>query len=136
VIAGLTLSASRRRVGLYFAVHEENVKAPEVERFIRRVRRQVGRDLIVVLDRLQAHRSVAKRMAGVERFEFEWLPAYAPDLNPAEAVWCHTKYGDLANFVPEDVVDLEVEAELSLEAAAEDQRLLRSFFETARLPLT
>jgi putative transposase len=136
VIAGLTLSARRRRVGLYFAVHEANVKAPEVEAFVRRVRRQVGRDLIVVLDRLQAHRSAAKRMAGDDRFKFEWLPPYAPDLNPAEAVWCHTKYGDLANFVPEDVVDLEVEAELSLEAAAEDQKLLRSFFETAELPLT
>jgi len=75
-------------------------------------------------------------LAGDERFTFEWLPPYAPDLNPAEAVWCHTKYGDLANFVPADVTDLEVEAELSLEAAAADQRLLRSFFETAELPLT
>jgi hypothetical protein len=136
VIAGLTLSARRRRVGLYFAVHEANVRTAEVEAFIRRVRRQVGRDLIVVLDRLPAHRSAAKRMSGDERFAFEWLPPYAPDLNPVEATWCHTKYGDLANFVPEDAVDLEVEAELSLEEARDDQNLLRSFFQTARLRLT
>ena len=112
------------------------MKADEVEAFVRRVRRQVGRGLIVVLDRLPAHRSAAKRMAGDGRFEFEWLPAYAPDLNPAEAVWRHTKCGDLANFVPADVVDLEVEAELSLEETRGDQKLLRSFFETAQLPLT
>jgi transposase len=140
VIAGLTLSAQRRRVGLYFAIHEHNVRTAEVVDFVRRVRRHVGRDLVVVLDRLAAHRSAARQLAGDddgdERFAFEWLPAYAPELNPVEAVWCHTKYGDLANFVPEDVVDLEVEAELSLEQAGEDQRLLRSFFQTAELPLT
>jgi len=39
-------------------------------------------------------------------FETEWLPAYAPELNPAEMLWNHTKYADLANFIPEDVNDL------------------------------
>ena len=122
VIAGLTLSARRRRVGLYFAIHRHNVTTPEVEAFVRRVRRQVGRPLVVVMDRLPAHRSAARRLAGDERFEVEWLPAYAPDLNPVEPAWSHTKYGDLANYVPGDVVDLEVEAELSLE----DTRATRS----------
>ena len=36
----------------------------------------------------------------------EWLPAYAPDLNPVEPAWSHTKYGDLANYVPETALDL------------------------------
>jgi hypothetical protein len=35
VIAGLTLSAVRRRVGLYFAVHRRNVTTPEVLAFVR-----------------------------------------------------------------------------------------------------
>ena len=135
VIAALTLSARSRRVGLYFAIHEDNVKAGEVEAFLRHVRRALGRDLLVVLDRLPAHRSAAKELAGDERFAFEWLPPYAPDLNPAEAVWSHTKYADPANYVPEDVLDLEVEAELSLEDAKADQGLLRSFFQAAKLGL-
>ena len=33
----------------------------------------------------------------------ERLPAYAPDLNPVEAVWSWLKYGQLANFVPDGV---------------------------------
>ena len=33
----------------------------------------------------------------------EWLPAYAPDLNPVEAMWSCTKYGDLANYTPDDL---------------------------------
>jgi transposase len=135
VIAGLTLSARSRRVGLYFAIHENNVTAAEVEAFLRGVRRTLGRDLVVVLDRLPAHRSAARHLSGNDRFNFEWLPAYAPDLNPTEAVWSHTKYADLANYVPDDLLDLEVEAELSLEDAKADQELLRSFFQAARLGL-
>ena len=39
--------------------------------------------------------------------EFEWLPAYASELNPVEARWSHTKYGQLANFVPDDAPQLK-----------------------------
>jgi hypothetical protein len=74
VIAGLTLSPQRRRIGLYFAIHEQNVKTDQVEEFIRDVRRQVNRPLMVVMDRLPAHRSAAKRLADDERFVVEWLP--------------------------------------------------------------
>ena len=135
VIAGLTLSARRRRVGLYFAIHRQNVRTPEVEAFIRRVQRQVGRPLIVAMDRLPAHRSAARRLAGDARLTVEWLPAYAPDLNPVEPAWSHTKYADLGNYVADDVLDLELEADVSLEQSRGDQKLLRSFFHAARLKL-
>jgi hypothetical protein len=135
VIAGLTVSAQRHRIGLYFAIHEQNVKTPEVETFIRDVRRQIGRPLIVVMDRLAAHRSAARRLGDDDRFVFEWLPGYAPDLNPVEAAWSKTKYGDLANYVPDDALDLEVEAQVALEATAGDQKLMRSFFQSAHLRL-
>src|SRR5687767_6716507 len=137
VIAGLTLSARprRRRVGLYFAIHRSNVTTPEVEAFVRRVQRQVGRPLVVVMDRLPAHRSAARRLARDGRFAVEWLPAYAPDLNPVEPAWSHTKYASLANYVPDDVLDLEAEADVSLLEARGDQPLLRSFFQAARLRL-
>jgi transposase len=36
-----------------------------------------------------------------------WLPAYAPELNPAEHVWNHTTYSDLANFAPAALDHLE-----------------------------
>lgn len=137
VIAGLSVSARRRRVGLYFAIHARNVKTAEVETFVRQVRRHVGRPLIVIMDRLPAHKSAANRLAGRagdnERFEIEWLPGYAPDLNPVEALWSKTKYGDMANYVPDDALDLEIEAESALRTTADDQRMLRSFFAAAGL---
>ena len=133
VIGGLTLSVRRRHVGLYFKVHRQNIRTDEVEAFIRQVRRQVRRPLIVVMDRLAAHRSAARRLADDERFEVRWLPPYAPDLNPVEPGWSHTKYGQLANYVPDDLLDLEIEAELALARTQDDQKLLRSFFKAARL---
>ena len=39
-----------------------------------------------------------KRFA--RRLDVEWLPAYAPDLNPVEQVWNRCKYTDLANHIP------------------------------------
>lgn len=133
VIAGLTLSAERQRVGLYFAVHEQNVRTPQVLAFIRRVQKQLGKPLVVVMDRLGAHRSAAKKLEGDDRFDVEWLPPYAPDLNPVEGLWSQTKYSDLANYVPGDVLDLEIEAELALEQTADEQKLLKSFFHGAGL---
>jgi putative transposase len=137
VIGGLTVSSRRRRLGLYFAIHSHNVKTEEVEAFVRQVQRQIGRPLVVILDRLSAHKSAAKLLEADERqrFKIEWLPSYAPDLNPVEAVWSKTKCGDLANFVPGDVLDLEIAAESALTAAQEQQPLLRSFFEAAKLTI-
>jgi transposase len=135
VIAGLTLSALARRVGLYFAIHRDNVRTAEVTSFLRGVRRQVGRPLLVVMDRLAAHKSAAKALGGDDRFEFEWLPGYAPDLNPVEPAWSRTKYTDLANYAPQDLLELEVRAEMAMEDTQRDQPLLRSFFQAARLKI-
>ena len=135
VIASLSVSACRRRIGLYFAVHEKNIKADQVVAFLRQVQRSLGRKLIVVMDRWAVHRKAARILFGDKRFWIEWLPAYAPDLNPVEHVWNHTKYGDLANYVPDDLLDLEIEAEMSLDDLRTRGDLLQSCFHGAKLEL-
>jgi len=135
VIAGLSLSARRRRVGLYFAIHHKNVKAEDVETFLRQVQRTLGRKVIVVMDRWAVHRKAAKDLFGDERFWIEYLPPYAPDLNPVDKLWGHTKHDDLANFIPEDLPDLEGALECSFDQTRERPNLLRSFFHAAELEL-
>ena len=135
VIAGLSVSARRRQIGLYFAVHEKNITAEEVETFLRQVQRSLRRKLIVVVDRWPVHRKAAKNLFGDERFWIEWLPPYAPDLNPVEHVWNHTKYGDLANYIPDDLLDLELELDWSIDQTKRCPDLLRSFFHAAELEL-
>jgi transposase len=135
VIAGLSLSARKKRIGLYFAIHEKNVTAEEVEAFLRQVQRSLGRKLTVVMDRWAVHRKAAKSLFGDERFRIEYLPPYAPDLNPVEHVWKHTKYDDLANYVPDDLLDLELELEDSLDNTRSSPELLRSFFHATTLDM-
>ena len=64
-----------------------------------------------------------------------WLPAYAPDLNPVEHLWSHTKYGDLANYVPQDTFDLRLEADAAIDKTSRCAKLMRSFFHGAELPV-
>jgi len=137
VISAITVSPRRRRLGLYFDIHDHNIDTDAFEAFVRWLRHQVRRNTVLVVDRWSVHRSGVRRL--VDRFgskvQVEWLPPYAPDLNPVEQVWSHTKYADLANYIPDDV-DVLAEAVMhSIEQTGRKQTLLRSFFHHARLKL-
>ena len=136
-IAAITLSPQRRRLRLYFQLHDRNITSQEVMHFLRLIHRHLRRRLIVVMDRYSVHRKAVRLLqeAGVDWFEVAWLPSYAPELNPVEMVWNHTKYADLANFLPEDIHDLQRAVATSLERTCDEGDLLRSFFQYAGLDL-
>ena len=50
-------------------------------------------------------------------------------------MWNHTRYADLANFIPEDVADLEEAVGGSITAQRRHPSLLRSYFRLAQLEL-
>ena len=85
----------------------------------------------MVWDRWSVHRSAEK--LGWKSIEFEQLPAYCPELNPVEAMWSHAKYADLANYVPDDVEQLDKAVPTSLDSQATNHHLKLSFFKTAQL---
>lgn len=89
------------------------------------------------MDRWQVHRAGAKRL--LRRFpkqvEIEWLPAYAPELNPVEQVWNRTKYTDLANYIPDDIHSLGRAVAGSIRHTRSQAPLLRSFFRYCKLKL-
>jgi transposase len=137
VISAITVSARRRRLGLYFKIHDHNIATDDFERFIEKLLRYLQRRIILVMDRWSVHRSGGRRVRErfARRVAIEWLPSYAPDLNPAEQVWTHTKYADLANFIPDDVHQLDRALRRSLRRSAGKQELLSSFFKHAGLNL-
>ena len=136
-VSAVTVSPQRQRLGLYFDIFDHNVKADDFEQFIVEVLRRLGRPITVVMDRYSVHRSAAKRLQARfgKRVEIEWLPAYAPDLNPDEQVWNRAKYADLANFIPDDIQTLGRSMADSFRRTRSQQSLLRSFFKHAELPL-
>jgi len=137
VISAITVSGLQQRLGLSFRIQDRNITFQEVMAFLTMLHRRMRRKFIVVLDRLNAHRKAVRLLqeAHPDWFEVVWLPAYAPELNPVEMVWNHTKYADLANFIPEDVHDLHRAVTASLDTMRTQSHLIRSFFRHARLKL-
>ena len=136
-ISALTVAPRRRRFGLYWALHRHNIRSAEVLHFLQQLRRHVPHGFTLIWDRHRPHRAtgVTTWLAKYPRIVVEWLPAYAPDLNPVEPVWSHTKYGDLANFAPDDVVTLEGAVLESLTDTRSERELLAAFIRAAGLEL-
>jgi tRNA U34 5-methylaminomethyl-2-thiouridine-forming methyltransferase MnmC len=137
VIAAITLPPLHRRLGLYFQVHDHNICFEEVMAFLYLLHHHLRRKFILVMDRYSAHRKAVRLLqeAGVGWFEVEWLPGYAPDLNPVEMLWNHTKYADLANFIPDDVGHLLQAVNVSIANTRQNGHLIHSFFKYAGLEL-
>jgi len=83
---------------------------------LRYFRRRIGRPLIVIWDRLAAHKSgevTAFLAAHPDDYEIEWLPDYAPELNPEELCNGAVKR-ELLNAVPDSVDALLRQARAAL----------------------
>lgn len=133
-------AAQQHRLSAVFRIHTSNTKTPEATGFLRVLDRHVRGAMIVVQDRLNVHkagvkRRLAGRPKGAPRVMVEWLPPYAPELNPAEQLWDHGKRVDLANLAPADRDDLRGHARRSLIRQRRRPNPLAAAFDHAGLPL-
>ena len=138
LIAALTCSPRRHRVGLYFSLKAgANVNADWLRGFLRHLSYHIRGHLIVVWDRLPAHHSAkvttwAHRNGRVHLVE---LPPYAPELNPPEYLFGYTKTNPLVNWAP---LDADILAEAAIHYLCQLKKrpsLLRSFFKASPLSL-
>lgn len=133
VLGAMSLAPWALRIGVYFQLYDHNLQTEEVVKFIKQIHSQLRRKLIVVWDRWSVHRSAAKQLGRYDWLHIEYLPAYAPELNPVEAMWNHTKYTDLANFLPRDAEHLHQSIADSLNRQRSDASLKHSYFQYAQL---
>jgi transposase len=92
---------------------------------------QLGhRPVTVLWDNLGAHHAsdLHAWAAGQPWLEVEYLPAYAPELNPVEGLWANLKGCELANRCCADRQELIATAQVGSIRARRDPDLLRSFF--------
>ena len=122
--------ARRRRVGQFFRRYDRDINGEVCARFVRALLRKVRGPATLIWDGLGVHRSPPVRavLARSRRVEVCRLPAYAPELNPVEAMWSNGKEVKLRGMAPADAIDLEVDTELALDEIGPDQPPLRSFF--------
>ena len=127
VISGISVSPTRRRVGLYYRWHHHNIREIEAVAFLRHLLRHLRGHVVLVWDNLGVHKGklVKKLCRRVPRLHLEYLPAYAPELNPDEGVWRLTK-GRLANGCPADRFELALSLIAELEALRRSPERLRS----------
>jgi transposase len=136
-LAALEYRPHSGRLAVRFALQERNVCAADFKTWLRQLRRDIRRPIILVCDRSSVHRSAIKQLLqeGCRGLTVKWLPPYAPDLNPVEAIWNYAKYVDLANYVPDDRDDLWDQIAISINDQHFRYNLLRSFFHRAKLKL-
>lgn len=136
VLNALCLSP-RQHLTQYFKIQNQAFDTADFVSVVGELRRRIRRPIIVVWDNLGAHKAAQKffQLQNKPGFEFEFLPPYSPELNPVEPSWSQSKYGDLPNFTPEDIDELEQAVCQSLRKQRGKQALLRSFFQAAELKL-
>jgi transposase len=136
VISGISVSPTRRRVGLYYQWHHHNLRDLEAVAFLRHLLRHLRGPIVLLWDRLGVHRSqrVLALCRRVPRLHLEFLPAYAPELNPDEGVWRQTKQR-LANRCPTDRYQLALAVIAELETMRCSPVRLRGCIDHTRLSL-
>lgn len=137
VIGAVSVSPRAHRLGLYFANRIDGYfGAVEVVGFLRDVLRALPGNVLVVWDGGSNHKGPIVRpfLARNRRLWLEPLPPYAPELNPVEQVWSWLKYGQLANFVPDDLIALDNKILDRLIHLRCDHKLLRALWDRSELP--
>ena len=101
----------------YFRLFPGRSAARRSSSFSRILLRHIPGKLLIVWDGLPGHRSRAtwefiREQRG--RLWVEFLPAYAPELNPVEYLWSHWKQHELPNFCPQNFGQLSSYARRAL----------------------
>lgn len=100
------------------------------------LRQQPGRKLLIVWDNLRVHHAAQKALVRMHRsLDFEYLPPYAPQANPVEFLWAHSKGHELANYVPDTKAELGEYVVDTLRRTRRRYDVLAGFFHAAGLEL-
>ena len=127
-IAGLTFW------NFYFRVYPGTVKSAQVVEFLEALVRQINGPLLIVWDRLAAHRSgqVRDHLDSLKG-QVEYLPAFAPELNPVECIWAYWKQHELPNVCPRDYWQLGEVARQTPRRMRRRPRLIAALWKQASL---
>jgi len=120
----------------YTLARQESLNGLHTIAFLIHILRYADRWL-VVWDRSPIHRrATVKEFANTlprHRIRTEFLPPYAPDLNPVEWVWNHLKYVELRNVTCLDLEEIHQEFHMAAGRLRHKPRLFDSFFAAAGL---
>lgn len=123
---------------IYFRLFPGTIRAPHCIEFLQALRRQIDQKLLIIWDGLAVHKSrkVKQYLDSLDgEVQVEFLPAYAPELNPVEYLFGHLKPHELGNFCPSSFQHLTDFARRRLRSIQRRPTLVRAFWKQAELPL-
>jgi transposase len=120
----------------YFRLFPGSIRSAQVVQFLRHLLRHIPGKVLVIWDGLRSHRSRMVSEFVIEtrgRLELEFLPAYAPELNPVEYLWGYWKHHELPNFCPKSFFELSCHARNALRRMRRRPTLVTAFWKQAEL---
>lgn len=118
---------------LYFRFFHGAIKGPQIVEFLKALKDTIGGKLLIG-DGLPAHRSRLVRNY-VDSLEGQRLPAYAPEINPAEYAFGYAKQRELANLCVDTIEEVRAYATRRLKSMQRRPKLIRAFWQQAELAL-
>jgi len=122
---------------IFFKLYPGTIRQEQVIDFLGHLLRYLKGKILVVWDGLRSHhgRMVREFVASTEgRLCIDFLPAYAPELNPVEYLWGYWKMRELPNFCASDYRNLSDVALRGLQRIRRRRStLVRAFWKQAEL---
>jgi transposase len=121
---------------IFFRLYPGTIRSEQVVVFLRHLLRHVPGKILVIWDGLKSHRSKLVKNFVVtkkKRLELEYLPAYAPELNPVEYIWGYMKDHELPNFCPKTFGELGYYGRKALCRMRRRPTLITAFWKQAEL---
>lgn len=132
----LTVIAALGARNFYFRFVQGPIGKPDLVRFLQILHRTCSRKLRIIWDSLPQHRSrlVADYVESTKgEIVVDYLPGYAPELNPAEYIWAYMKQRELNNLCRDTIGEVKVFASRRLKSMQRRVGLIASFWKQSGL---
>jgi transposase len=126
------ISTIANRGRLYFMVFQERFTARVFIRFLKRLRRQVGRKVVLIVDEHPAHKAGETTRwlkSQEEHLQVYFLPPYSPELNPDELLNQDVKTNAVGRRRAVDQADLMANVRGYLRSTQKMPHVVRSYFQ-------
>lgn len=122
----------------YFRFFDGPIRSAQIIEFLAALMKHIARPLLIIWDGVGPHKSRVVRQWLEQqngRIAIAFLPPYAPELNPVEAIWAYLKKHEIANFCPSRLDEVSTFARRRLQSMQRRTTLIRAFWQQAELAL-